>query len=111
MESVLNPADLKRIEAIHRGFLYQHLFAVSCLLLQPPELIAVAIERDEDVELIFPDRRVYVQVKTRAAVINRDDLEGTLNRVDLIRADAKTTSQIRRDRIVPSGKHVVRLQP
>ena len=30
---VLNAAQLIRIESVHRGFLYQHLYAVGCLLL------------------------------------------------------------------------------
>lgn len=30
---VLDSAQLVRIEAVHRGFLYQHLYAVGCLLL------------------------------------------------------------------------------
>ncbi len=33
MPDVLDAAQLVRIEAVHRGFLYQHLYAVGCLLL------------------------------------------------------------------------------
>ena len=41
------------IEAVHRGFLYQHLFAVGVLLLpQAHTLQEVTVEGDEDVELL-----------------------------------------------------------
>jgi len=30
--SVLDPRQLERIQSVHRGFLYQHLYAVACLL-------------------------------------------------------------------------------
>jgi len=30
---VLDPIQLKRIEAVHRGFLYQHFYAAGCLML------------------------------------------------------------------------------
>jgi hypothetical protein len=30
---VLDPSQLKRIQAMHRGFLYQHLYAVGAILL------------------------------------------------------------------------------
>ena len=34
-DAVLDPAQLKRIESVHKGFLYQHLYAVGCLFLAP----------------------------------------------------------------------------
>lgn len=49
---VLDPAQLKRIEAVHKGFLYQHLYAVGCLFLaQASGVREVLVELDEDVEL------------------------------------------------------------
>jgi len=35
MVDVLDQTQLRRIEAVHRGFLFQHLFAVACLLRRP----------------------------------------------------------------------------
>jgi hypothetical protein len=73
--------QLRRIEAVHRGFLYQHLFAVGCLLRGGAAGVrSVAAERDEDVELQYDDRHRYVQVKTRAQVIAPDDIKGALER-------------------------------
>ena len=31
----LDPRQLKRIENVHGGFLYQHLYVVGCILLAP----------------------------------------------------------------------------
>lgn len=36
---VLDPAQLKRIESLHRGFLYQHLYGVGCLFLAQAGLL------------------------------------------------------------------------
>ena len=48
--TILDPAQLIRIEAVHRGYLFQHLFAVECLL-SASSLFAtsVSVETDEDV--------------------------------------------------------------
>jgi hypothetical protein len=83
---VLDPAQLKRIEAVHKGFLYQHLYAVGCLFLaQASGVREVLVELDEDVELSFDSGRVYVQVKTRSRGIMPGDVSGALERFDLIR--------------------------
>ena len=61
---ILDGIQLRRIEAVHRGFLYQHLYAVGCLLLAPTaDVDAVSVELDEDIELITGLGRIYVQVK------------------------------------------------
>ncbi|WP_249539693.1 dsDNA nuclease domain-containing protein [Escherichia coli] len=63
---VLDSAQLVRIKAVHRGFLYQHLYAVGCLLLaQKVSVETVTVELDEDIELNSVQERIYVQVKTR----------------------------------------------
>jgi hypothetical protein len=51
MSMPLGPAQLKRIESVHQGFLYQHLYAVS-FLLTSARLTgnSLTVERDEDVE-------------------------------------------------------------
>ena len=78
---VLDPAQLVRIEAVHRGFLYQHLYAVGCLLLaQKASMEAVTVELDEDIELNSGEERIYVQVKTRLKPIIPSDVSGTLAR-------------------------------
>src|SRR5258708_297539 len=64
---ILDRAQLKRIEAVHRGFLYQHLYVAGCILLATGSgASAVIVEADEDIEIVLPDRRLYVQVKTRS---------------------------------------------
>ncbi|MFV4776042.1 dsDNA nuclease domain-containing protein [Citrobacter portucalensis] len=78
---VLDSAQLVRIEAVHRGFLYQHLYAVGCLLLaQKASVEAVTVELDEDIELNSGQERIYVQVKTRLKPIILSDVSGALAR-------------------------------
>ncbi len=68
---VLDERQLIRIEAVHRGFLYQHLYAAACLLLAGKAGAGhIIVERDEDIEVQLPDARVYAQVKTRQDVLN-----------------------------------------
>ena len=84
----LDPRRISRIEAMHRGFLYQHLYAVACLLLAPRTATAsVLVERDEDIELDLPGRRLYVQVKTRSSPLTYTDIASTLARFDALRVE------------------------
>jgi hypothetical protein len=86
--AVLDPAQLKRIESVHKGFLYQHLYAVGCLFLaQSSGVREVLVELDEDVELSTDSGRVYVQVKTRSRAIMPGDVSGALDRFGLIRQE------------------------
>lgn len=86
MPNILDPAQLKRIEAVHRGFLYQHLYAVGCLLLaQKAGVKVVMVELDEDIELITEQERIYVQVKTRSKPIVPSNVSGALKRFDELR--------------------------
>jgi hypothetical protein len=79
-DPVLDPRRLALIEGAHRGFLYQHLYAAGCLFLASvAEAAAVAVERDEDIEIIFATRRVYVQVKTRSEPLGARDIRGALD--------------------------------
>lgn len=85
---VLDTAQLKRIEAVHRGFLYQHMYAVGCLLLaQSSGVSEVLVELDEDVELATDAGRVYVQIKTRSRPLMPGDAAGALERFELIRQE------------------------
>jgi len=62
------------LKAVHREFLYQHLYAVGCLLLAPGVGVdAVIVELDEDIELNVEQERIYVQVKTRVKPIIPSD--------------------------------------
>lgn len=85
---VLDRVQLTRIEGVHRGFLYQHLFAVGCLLrMAKMGVERIRVETDEDVELYWPDGVLYVQVKTRSVPLQRSDLASTLERFDRLRAE------------------------
>ncbi|HHN0156304.1 SEC-C metal-binding domain-containing protein [Pseudomonas nitroreducens] len=87
-DAVLDPAQLKRIESVHKGFLYQHLYAVGCLFLaQSSGVNEVLVERDEDVELNTDSGRIYVQVKTRSRPFMPGDTAGALGRFELIRQE------------------------
>lgn len=84
----LDPAQEIRIEAVHRGFLYQHLYAVACLLtLEHTGATSVVVERDEDIELVTPAGRCYIQVKTRSRQIMPADLKSTIERFDSLRQE------------------------
>jgi SEC-C motif len=84
----MDVAQLARIEGVHRGFLYQHVYAVALLLAlgrQPNAVLAV--ELDEDIELILGGEHWYIQVKTRFGDIQPSHLNGVLPRFDSIRAE------------------------
>ncbi len=82
----LDEAQEKRIAAVHGGFLYQHLFAVACLFkAKASNVLSVVIERDEDVEVVLADTRIYVQVKTRSDPLIPSDLGTALDRFQLLR--------------------------
>jgi hypothetical protein len=86
-QDVLDPRQLVRIVALHRGFFYQHLYAAACILMMSGVgAEAVVVERDEDVEIVTPARRIYVQVKTRLQPLSRDDVADALERFETIRA-------------------------
>jgi hypothetical protein len=84
----LDPAQEVRIAAVHRGFLYQHLYAVGCLFRATAAgVAAIVVERDEDVEVVLPSRRIYVQVKSRSHPIIRSDIDSALERFSRLRAE------------------------
>ncbi|MFT9001088.1 MAG: hypothetical protein ABF976_15380 [Acetobacter syzygii] len=75
----LDTRQLARIEAVHRGFLYQHLYAAACLFKAVASGVThVVVENDEDVELVLPGHRIYAQIKTHESrlifsdVVHRD---------------------------------------
>ena len=85
--SVVDPAQLVRIEATHRGFLYQHLYVARTLLLAAgADATTIRVEGDEDLEILRPSRRVYIQVKVRAEVLGWSDVEDALDRFATYRA-------------------------
>lgn len=83
---VLDARQLVRIEAVHRGFLYQHLYAAGCLLrAAEAKLDAVVVESDEDVELVRGDARTYVQIKTRQRPLGMADIADAVARFERLR--------------------------
>jgi hypothetical protein len=89
--NVLDPAQLVRIEAVHRGYLFQHLYTVQCLLSAVAlSMESVEVESDEDVEVQFDGRRIYVQVKHRKESLAWNDIEGALTRFGELRAVHKS---------------------
>ena len=84
----LDVRQLARIEAVHRGFLYQHLYVAECLFHAPSAGVThVVVENDEDVELVYPDRRIYAQIKMRGSSLIFSDIDGALTRFDAIRTE------------------------
>ncbi len=83
---VHDSSQLVRIENVHRGFFYQHLYAVGCLLLGAAAGVEdILIETDEDIELHTAQERWYVQVKTREKPLIPSDVADTLRRFDSLR--------------------------
>lgn len=83
---VLDITQLRRIEAVHRGYLYQHLYAVGCLLrLSVAGGYSVSVERDEDVEVALQGGSLYMQIKTRKQELQRSDISSALQRFEEIR--------------------------
>lgn len=88
MAYTLDPAQEIRIEAVHRGFLYQHLYAASCLLASEQiGVTSVVVERDEDIELVTLAGRIYIQVKTRSQPIMPADISATIDRFNALRQE------------------------
>lgn len=84
----LDPCQEVRIEAVHRGFLYQHLYAAACLLTSEQiGATSVVVERDEDIELVTPSGHFYIQVKTRSQPIMPADIKSTMERFDALRQE------------------------
>jgi antitoxin component of MazEF toxin-antitoxin module len=71
---------------MHRGFLYQHLYAVGAILLAGASgLKVLRVERDEDIEIELPDLQLYVQTKTRNRKLESADLANAVERFEAIR--------------------------
>lgn len=86
--NVVDPSQLRRIEAMHSGFLYQHLYGVACLLMAAPlGWTRLLIELDEDLELQYEDRHTYVQVKTRSSVVQPAHVNSALERFERYRRE------------------------
>jgi len=86
--TVLDPRQLIRIEAVHRGFLYQHLYVANCLLrAKNAGVQTIVVEGDEDVEIQRPEGRLYIQVKTRQRTLSVGDVAGVLDRFAAIRSE------------------------
>lgn len=84
----LDGAQLQRITSLHRGFTYQHLYAVGCLLqLREAGARLLRVERDEDVEVVFDDRYLYLQVKTRQGSLTWSDVQGAVEQFARIRGE------------------------
>lgn len=77
---VLDPKQLTRIESVHRGFMYQHLYATGCLLTASGRVLSVRVERDDDIEVVAEGAVNYIQVKTRSSSLAYGDIEGALAR-------------------------------
>jgi len=85
---VLDADQLRRIEGVHRGFFYQHLYAVGILLLlRHLQRGQVVVERDEDIEIRLSDAHRYIQVKTRSSSLVMSDITDAIERFDQIRAE------------------------
>jgi hypothetical protein len=84
----LDPQQLARIEGVHRGFLYQHLYAAACLLTATRSgTRELVVEHDEDVQVRSDDGWDYIQVKTREAdALSPSHVAGVIERFAELRA-------------------------
>lgn len=86
--ATLDERQLRRIEAVHRGFLYQHLYGVLCLLaMDGSGAQSLTVESDEDLEVATEGQRIYVQVKTRERALAWSDIKDAIIRFEAIRAE------------------------
>lgn len=91
--NVLDKRQAELIESVHRGYLYQHLYAVGCLLLaSSAKVSSIVVERDEDIEIVSVNR-AYIQVKTRSAPIIPSDISGALERFNDLRTEHHTAQR------------------
>lgn len=84
----LNPQQVERISSVHRGFLYQHLYGVACLLtvLRSRKSVMI-VEVDEDLEVFVDEKRHYVQVKTRNRDLQPADIADSIKQFKEIRKE------------------------
>jgi hypothetical protein len=112
--NVLDKRQAELIESVHRGFLYQHLYAVGCLLLaSSAKVSSIVVERDEDIEIVS-GYRAYIQVKTRSAPIIPSDINGALGRFNDLRTEHNTGQRFGRASFVivanqPPGPKLAKL--
>ncbi|HLL21689.1 MAG TPA: hypothetical protein VK427_06145 [Kofleriaceae bacterium] len=78
---------MRRIEATHSGFVYQHLFGAAHLLLANTDAASLYVERDEDIEIETSTRFWYTQVKHLADPLQPSHVEDILVRFNLLRAE------------------------
>jgi hypothetical protein len=84
----LDTDQLRRITSLHRGFTYQNLYAVGCLLrLREGGARTLMVEKDEDVEVTLPDQHLYLQVKTRQGKLTWGAVKGSVERFAGLRAE------------------------
>lgn len=88
LEMPLNPQQVERISSVHRGFLYQHLYGVACLLtvLRNKKSVMV-VELDEDLEVFVDEERHYVQVKTRNRNLQPADIAASMEQFKKVREE------------------------
>jgi len=92
--TVLDPRQLIRIEAVHRGFLYQHLYVANCLLrARGAGAQTIVVEGDEDVEIQRSEGNLYIQVKTRQRPLAVGDVTDVLDRFAAIRSEHTSGSR------------------
>lgn len=105
--NVLDPRQLVRIEAVHRGFLYQHLYLANCLLRAGSAGVdKIVVEGDEDVELHRAADCFYVQVKTRQGLLEAGDIKGAFERFAFIRAEHAASARTGTARFVIASNAV-----
>ncbi|WP_320007148.1 SEC-C metal-binding domain-containing protein [Maridesulfovibrio sp.] len=83
---VIDEKQLTRIESVHRGFFYQHLYTVGCLLLALKNKVEFLVaEKDEDIEIATAGEHLYLQVKTRTKPLAKNDISGALDLFEKIK--------------------------
>jgi len=88
LDDPLESKQVERITAVHKGFLYQHLYGVAYLLtvISEPEARLI-VEHDEDLEIRLNGRSPYIQVKLRNRPLRYGDISGSIDQFQDIRAE------------------------
>ncbi|MBT1704986.1 hypothetical protein, partial [Chryseosolibacter indicus] len=86
--SPIDPKQIQKVEEAHRGFLYQHVYGVACLItLKRNGAKTLVVNNDEDIDLIWPDKRLYLHIKTSSNLLQWDDIKGSVDKFESFRKE------------------------
>lgn len=84
----IDPKQVQQIEAIHKGFLYHHLYGAACLITaQKNGAQTLIATNDEHIALAWPDKQVYIHIKTHSGQLQWDHIKETIDEFERLRKE------------------------